>query len=80
MNKRVELAVLAAGVDAGRQFGQEPLLVAAAREGRVEHARIDADERRLEAGGEELLRKRGRVLSPKGKSPRLPPAVRRSSR
>jgi hypothetical protein len=67
----VELTVLAAGIDAGRQFGQQPFVVAAPRKAGVEQARIDADERRLEAGGEELLRKRGRVVPPEGEEATL---------
>src|SRR5438128_2093639 len=45
----VELPVLAAGVDAGRELSEQPLVVAASAEGGVEHARIDTDERRHEA-------------------------------
>src|SRR5439155_24421511 len=60
----VELAVLAAGVDARRELSEQPLVVAAPAEGGVERARIDADERRLEARIHELVRQRGRVLPP----------------
>jgi hypothetical protein len=60
----VELAVLAAGVDARRELSEQPLVVVASAEGGVERARIDADERRLEARIQELVRERGRVLPP----------------
>ena len=77
----MELAVLAAGVDARRELSEQPLVVAAPAEGGVEHARVDADERRLEARIEELARERGRVSCPQsGNRPRLPAAARRLSR
>src|SRR6266576_1276833 len=62
----VELAVLASGVDAGRELDEQPLVVAAPAEGGVDHARVDADERRLEARVEELARECGRVVPPEG--------------
>ena len=60
----MELAVLAAGIDPGRQFGEQPFVVTSPGEGWVEQLRIDADERRLEACVEELARESGRIASP----------------
>src|SRR5262249_51709758 len=71
MDKRVELAVFAAGIDAGRQLCDQPFVVGSPGEGGVEPARIDADERRLEARVEKLSRKRGGVLSPEWEEPAL---------
>src|SRR5207244_4220797 len=67
----VELAVLAAGVDAPRELSEQALVVAAAAEGGVEGARVDADEHRFEAGVEELARERGRVVPPEGEEAAL---------
>jgi hypothetical protein len=68
----VELTVLAAGVNAGREVSEQPLVVAAPAERGVEHARVDADERRLEARVQELARKRTRIPSPEGEQAPLP--------
>ena len=63
-DERVELAVLAAGVDAEWKFCEQPLVVLAPAEGGVEGTRVNADERRLEACVEELAREIGRVMPP----------------
>jgi hypothetical protein len=60
----VELAVLAAGVDAEWQLGEQPLVVAPPGEGGLEHAPVDADERGLEACVEELARQHSGVVPP----------------
>src|SRR4051794_3659676 len=64
MDEGVELTVLAAGVDAVGQVGEERLVEAAADEGGVELGGIDADEDRFEAGLDELLREGGGVATP----------------
>ena len=60
----MELAVLTAGIDAGRKVCEQPSVEAAAGEGRVEGARVDASEDRLEACLDELGRELGRVAQP----------------
>jgi hypothetical protein len=67
VDEGVELAVLAAGVDAGGEVGQERLVEAAADEGGVELPGVDADERCLEAGVDEFLGEDGGVAAPEGK-------------
>ena len=57
-NEAVELAVLAAGVDAVRQVGDEALIELAAAKARVEKSRIDADDARAIAEAEQLVDQR----------------------
>jgi hypothetical protein len=60
----VELAVLAAGIDARRQVGEERGVEAPAREARIEPGGIDGDEMRLEPRRDDLVRQLVRVASP----------------
>ncbi len=55
-DERVELSALAAGVDGARQIGEQVAVERAPGERRVELRRVDADEARLEAAGDELAR------------------------
>jgi len=64
MDEGVELAVLAAGVDAGGQVGEQLLVIRTPREGGVERSRVQTDDPRLEAGGDELSCQGARVASP----------------
>src|SRR4051794_41053047 len=66
VDEGVELAVLAAGVDAGGQVGQQRLVKAAADEGGVELPGVDADECRLETGVDEIFGEDGGVAAPEG--------------
>ena len=65
VHEGVELAVLAARVDSGGQVGEEPRVVRAPGERRVEHARIDADDDRREAAVDELAGQLGRCRAPR---------------
>jgi hypothetical protein len=64
MDEGVEFAVLAAGVDPRRQFGEKLIVVRPPGERGVERARVEADEDRLEAGGNELPRELAGVAAP----------------
>ena len=55
----VELAALAAGIDRGREIGEELGVEGAAGEGGVKVAGVNAGEMRAEAGGEHLARELG---------------------
>jgi hypothetical protein len=67
VDEGVELAVLAAGIDAGGKVGEQRLVEAAADEGGIELVGIDADEDRLEAGVDELAGEGGGVTAPERK-------------
>src|ERR1700677_4331499 len=64
MDEGVELAVLPAGVNARGQIGEQLLVIGTPREGGVERLRVQADDVRLEAGGDELASQDAGVASP----------------
>src|SRR5207244_3086887 len=66
-HERVELAVLAARIDAARKLGKQLFVVVAPAEAGVEGAWVDADQGRLEPCVEKLACERGRVGSPERK-------------
>lgn len=80
VDEGVELAVLAAGVDANGEVGQQRLVEGAADERRIELARIDADEHRLEARLNELEGEFAGVPLPERDTALRPAPLRRSSR
>jgi len=65
----VELAVLTARVDAPRQVTQQPLVESSPGKRRVEHARVDAGDERLEAGRDELVCELARIAPPEREQP-----------
>ena len=68
----MELAVLAAGIDARRQLGEQRPIEGAAGERLVEYAGIDADERCFEAEVDEFVRELGRIATPDGEQRATP--------
>ena len=74
VDEGMELAVLAARIDAGRQVGEQRRVELAAGERRVEHARIDAGEPRAQAAGDHLAREPRRRHAPQRKQRRQPGA------
>lgn len=70
MDEGVELAVLAAGVDGGRQVTEQLLVERPAGEGGVEAGGVDADQHCLEPAGEELARQQAGVAAPDGEQRR----------
>src|SRR5579862_1939810 len=63
-NVGMEFAVFAAGIDAGRQIGEEGCVQLAPRERSVENSRIDADSDRTKTQPYEFPRKFARIAFP----------------
>lgn len=67
MDKGVELAVLTTRVNVRGQVGEKLLVVCSPREGGIERSRVQTNDDRLEAGGDELPRQGTSVASPERK-------------
>jgi hypothetical protein len=68
VDKGVELAVLAAGVNDSREVGEQPPVKIATGERRVKLTRVDADERCLEPCSDELVGEFGGIEPPNRKN------------
>ena len=71
VDEGMELAVLAAEIDAGGQVGEQLLVEGATRERRIELGRVDADQGRFKSGVDEVIRELCRVEAPNRKQPTL---------
>jgi hypothetical protein len=71
MDEGVKLAVLTAGIDLGREIGEQTLVVTPPRERRVEFARVDADDDGPKASLDEASSELRRVSTPERKKTAL---------
>src|SRR5215213_1148010 len=69
VDEGVELAVFPTGVDVGREFGEQALVVSTPGKGCTERARVDADDDGLEPEREEVAGELCRVTAPEWKEP-----------
>src|SRR6195256_5277328 len=65
-NERMEFAVLAARIDAGRQIGEERFVEDATREGRIEDTRIYTNHNCLKTQAQKIAREFARITLPDG--------------
>jgi len=74
-NERMEFAVLAARIDAGRQIGEERFVEDATREGRIEDTRINTNHNCLKTQTQKIASESARITFPNGEQ-RLHPDLR----